>query len=418
MLSAPEARLSLIGASLSDLQALVLDWGQPAFRARQLYSWLYNRNVRDLSDIRVLPKELRARLAARYTVQRPVPVRHWVSRDGTQKWLLRFPDGHEAETVYIPDDTPDNDGRGDERRGRQQDRPRSGPGRTRRGTLCVSTQIGCALACRFCHTGTQPFVRNLTSGEILAQLLLARDALAVMPPVMPHSRGDLRGGLPSAQPAVTHLVFMGMGEPLLNFASVKQAVQLLTDGDGLAISKRRITLSTAGVVSMLPRVGQEMGVLLAVSLHAVRDDLRDELVPINRKWPLAVLLETLRQDPSLSNARRVTFEYVMLDGVNDSLAEARELVRLLRGLPAKVNLIAFNPWPGTPYRCSSEARIEAFAKILWRAGYSAPVRRPRGQDIMAACGQLRSESARERSTLECSTRACSTRGCSPSSQEA
>ena len=269
----------------------------------------------------------------------------------------------------------------------------------RRGTLCVSTQIGCALACRFCHTGTQPFVRNLTSGEIIAQLLLARDALAAMPPP--------RRDLPSAQPAVTHLVFMGMGEPLLNFASVKQAVQLLTDGDGIAISKRRITLSTAGVVSMLPRVGQEMGVLLAVSLHAVRDDLRDQLVPINRKWPLAVLLETLRQDPSLSNARRVTFEYVMLDGVNDSLAEARELVQLLRGLPAKVNLIAFNPWPGTPYRCSSEARIEAFAKILWRAGYSAPVRRPRGQDIMAACGQLRSESARERATRECPTRECS-----------
>ncbi|MGH6682460.1 MAG: 23S rRNA (adenine(2503)-C(2))-methyltransferase RlmN, partial [Pseudolabrys sp.] len=277
------------------------------------------------------------------------------STDGTRKWLLRTADGHEFEMVFIPDEA--------------------------RGTLCVSSQVGCTLNCRFCHTGTQRLVRNLNPAEIVGQVMIARDALADWPSTGPGRR-------------LTNVVMMGMGEPLYNFDNVKAALAIVADGDALALSKRRITLSTAGVVPMIPRAGHEIGSSLAISLHAVRDEIRDVLVPINKKYPLKELLEACRTYPGVSNARRITFEYVMLKGVNDSMAEARELVRLIRGIPAKINLIPFNPWPGAPYECSDWNAIEKFAEIVNRAGYASPVRTPRGRDIMAACGQLKSESVK------------------------
>jgi 23S rRNA (adenine2503-C2)-methyltransferase len=324
-------------------------------------------------------KELRAALADRFTLARPEVVAEQVSVDGTRKWLLRLPGEvqgerpHEVECVYIPD--------------------------TERGTLCVSSQVGCTLNCTFCHTGTQRLVRNLTAGEVVGQVMAARDRLGDWP-------GGVRpidGVIPSGERCITNIVMMGMGEPLYNFDAVRDALLIVADGEGIAISKRRITLSTSGVVPNIARTGAEIGCMLAVSLHAVRDDLRNELVPLNRKYPIAELLEACRNYPGVSNAKRITFEYVMLKGVNDSIDDAKALVRLLKGIPAKINLIPFNPWPGSKFECSDWEQIEKFSQIIFDAGYASPVRTPRGRDILAACGQLKSAteklSVRERMAL-------------------
>ena len=334
-------------------------------RTRQFWNWIYVHGARDFDAMTNLAKPFRRLMADHFSLTRPEIVSEQISSDGTRKWLLRTGPGIEFETVFIPE-----------------------PGR---GTLCVSSQVGCTLNCRFCHTGTQKLVRNLTAGEIVGQVMIARDALGDWP-----SAGKNR--------RLTNVVMMGMGEPLYNFDNVKAALAIVADGDGLAISKRRITLSTAGVVPMIPRAGAEIGSALAISLHATRDELRDVLVPLNRKYPIAELMTAVRAYPGLSNARRVTFEYAMLKDVNDSLADARQLVRLVAGIPAKINLIPFNPWPGAPYECSSWERIEKFAEVVNRAGYASPVRTPRGRDIMAACGQLRSESVRTRMRVRRDTR--------------
>jgi 23S rRNA (adenine2503-C2)-methyltransferase len=349
-------------------------------RVQQLWHWMYVRGAQAFDQMTSVSKELRAELDVHYTLARPEVVAEQVSVDGTRKWLLRLPGEvpgerpHEVECVYIPE--------------------------TDRGTLCLSSQVGCTLNCSFCHTGTQRLVRNLTPGEIVGQIMVARDRL-----------GDFVGtqraaghGLPTeGERFVSNIVMMGMGEPLYNLEAVRDALLVAADGDGLSISKRRITLSTSGVVPMIGRAGEEIGVMLAISLHAVRDDLRDVLVPINRKYPIAQLLEACRNYPGVSNARRITFEYVMLKGVNDSLADAKALVRLLKGIPAKINLIPFNPWPGSKYECSDWEQIEKFSEIVFNAGYASPVRTPRGRDILAACGQLKSAteklSARERMAL-------------------
>ncbi len=358
---AAPAHRSLIGLSRAGIAAELAGIGvaehDRRMRAGQIWGWAYHRGARDFAAMTTISKEMRARLAEHFTVDRPEIVTAQVSTDGTRKWLLRFADGQEAETVYIPEED--------------------------RGTLCVSSQVGCTLNCRFCHTGTQALVRNLTAREIVGQILVARDALGEWP-------------TPRDGRLLSNIVLMGMGEPLYNFDNVKLAMEIAMDGEGLSLSRRRITLSTAGVVPMIPRVGAEMGVNLAISLHAPRDDIRDVIVPLNRKYPVAELMAACRAYPGLSNARRITFEYVMLDGINDGPAEAHELVRLLRGIPAKINLIPFNPWPGSPYRCSSWERIEAFAAIVLRAGYASPIRTPRGRDIMAACGQLKSASEKRR----------------------
>ncbi len=359
----PEAAASgprnLAGLGRAELEAEVCALGEPGFRARQLWHWIYHQGARDFDAMTTLAKGFRARLAEAYILERPRAVSAQVSTDGTRKWLLRLADGQEVETVYIPEDD--------------------------RGTLCVSAQVGCTLTCRFCHTGTQALVRNLSAAEIVGQIMTALDDLGDWP----RTREGRR---------VTNLVMMGMGEPLYNYDNVAAAVRIVLDDQGLAISKRKITLSTAGVVPLIERCGAELGVGLAVSLHAVRDELRDQLVPLNRKYPIAELLAACRAYPGAHNARRITFEYVMLAGVNDSEADARELARLLGDLPAKVNLIPFNPWPGAPFECSSERAIARFARILNAAGLSAPVRVSRGQDIMAACGQLKSASLRARKT--------------------
>ena len=352
---------SFIGLSVAELTAALEATGlepKPArMRARQLWNWIYVHGARDFSAMTNLAKDFRTRMAETFSLARPEIVTEQISQDGTRKWLLRTGPGIEFETVFIPE-----------------------PGR---GTLCVSSQVGCTLNCRFCHTGTQRLVRNLTASEIVGQLMIARDALNDWP-----STGENR--------RVTNVVMMGMGEPLYNFDNVKAALALVTHGDGLALSKRRVTLSTAGVVPMIARAGHEIGSSLAISLHAARDEIRDVIVPINKKYPLKELLEACRTYPGVSNARRITFEYVMLKGINDSLADARELVKVIRGIPAKINLIPFNPWPGAPYECSDWEQIEAFAEIVNRAGYASPVRTPRGRDIMAACGQLKSESVKQR----------------------
>jgi 23S rRNA (adenine2503-C2)-methyltransferase len=348
---------TLLGLSREAFKAALIEAGVPekaaAMRRDQLWNWIYVRGARDFASMTNLSKDLRSQMAERFTLARPEVVTEQISADGTRKWLLRTGPGIEFETVYIPEPS--------------------------RGTLCVSSQVGCTLTCRFCHTGTQKLVRNLTPEEIIGQVMIARDALGDWP-----STG--------ADRRVTNIVMMGMGEPLYNFDNVKAALALAADGDGLALSRRRITLSTAGVVPMIPRAGEEIGSSLAISLHAVRDDIRDVIVPINKKYKIAELLEACRTYPGLSNARRITFEYVMLKGVNDSTPEARELVKLLKGIPAKINLIPFNPWPGAPYECSDWTQIETFAEIVNRAGYASPIRTPRGRDIMAACGQLKSES--------------------------
>ncbi len=350
-------RPTLAGADTAALGAAARALGEPAFRAKQLRHWIYHRGARSFGEMTSISKAARAKLAERYTLDRPATADMQVSADGTRKWLLRFPDGSEAETVFIPEED--------------------------RGTLCISSQVGCTLNCRFCHTGTQPWVRNLGAGEIVGQLMLARDALGDWP----SARLDRR---------ITNVVLMGMGEPLYNYDNVARAVRIMIDGDGIAISRRKLTLSTAGVVPVMRQCGEELGVNLAVSLHAVTDAIRDEIVPLNRRWPIADLLDACRNYGGVNNARRITFEYVMLKGVNDSDADARELVRLLRDIPAKINLIPFNPWPGAPYECSSEKRIRAFMTICLDGGLTCTVRTPRGRDIMAACGQLKSASERKR----------------------
>jgi len=361
----------LVGMGRAALAEEMAAFGAEPFRARQLWHWIYHRGVTDFAAMTNLAKGFRERLAARYELRRPEIATALASADGTRKWLLRFKDGQEVETVHIPESD--------------------------RGTLCVSSQVGCTLNCTFCHTGTQHLVRNLGAAEIVAQVMVARDALGEWPsPAEGRTPGTpaLAGG----RPGVTNIVLMGMGEPLYNYDNVAAALKIMMDPEGLAVSRRKITLSTAGVVPMIARIGAELGVNLAVSLHAVSDELRDQIVPLNRKYPIAELLQACRHYPGSSNARRITFEYVMLKGINDSPAEARELVRLLKGIPAKVNLIPFNPWPGAPYECSTDAAIAAFSDIVFDAGYSAPVRTPRGRDILAACGQLKSESVRARRT--------------------
>jgi 23S rRNA (adenine2503-C2)-methyltransferase len=356
-------RVSLIGLDRDALKTALAAAGVPeksvAMRVNQLWNWIYVHGARDFAAMTNLAKDFRGLAEQSFTLERPQIVTAQVSEDGTRKWLLKTGAGIEFETVYIPESD--------------------------RGTLCVSSQVGCTLNCRFCHTGTQKLVRNLNPDEILGQLLIAKDALDDWPSTAPGRK-------------VTNIVMMGMGEPLYNFDHVKAALAIVMDGDALALSKRRVTLSTAGVVPMIARAGNEIGSSLAISLHAVRDEIRDEIVPINKKYPIAELIEACRTYPGASNARRITFEYVMLKGVNDSLADARALVKLVAGIPAKINLIPFNPWPGAPYECSDWSQIEKFAEIVNRAGYASPVRTPRGRDIMAACGQLKSESVKERAS--------------------
>jgi 23S rRNA (adenine2503-C2)-methyltransferase len=378
---APE-KPPLVGMSRALLAQALADIGVPPaqhkMRVQQLWHWIYVRGAQAFDEMTNVSKELRARLEAHYTLARPEVAAEQISVDGTRKWLLRLPGEqasgrpHEVECVYIPDDG--------------------------RGTLCVSSQVGCTLNCSFCHTGTQRLVRNLTAGEIVGQILIARDRLNDWV-----DRSTTSEGSTPSNRQITNIVMMGMGEPLYNFDAVRDALLIVADGDGIGISKRKITLSTSGVVPNIVRAGAEIGVMLAVSLHAVRDDLRDQLVPLNRKYPIAELLAACRDYPGLSNARRITFEYVMLKGVNDSLAEAKALVKLLKGIPAKINLIPFNPWPGSAYECSDWEQIEKFSEIIFNAGYASPVRTPRGRDILAACGQLKSASekltARERMAL-------------------
>jgi 23S rRNA (adenine2503-C2)-methyltransferase len=373
---------SLAGATRAQLAEIVRRHGVPEreirMRVGQLWHWLYFQGATSFEAMLNIGKPLRAELAAHYSLARPDVVTEQVSQDGTRKWLLRLAPtgpndkGAEIECVYIPESD--------------------------RGTLCISSQVGCTLTCSFCHTGTQKLVRNLTTREIVAQIIVAREKLGDFPGLVPPEDGLLPRD--AARP-ITNVVFMGMGEPLFNFENVRDAVGVLSDGDGLSISKRRITVSTAGVVPQIGPLGAEAGSMLAISLHAVRDELRDTLVPLNKKYPLKDLLAACRTYPGASNARRITFEYVMLKGVNDSAAEARELVRLLKGIPAKINLIPFNPWPGAAYECSDWEKIEAFSEIVFNAGYASPVRTPRGRDILAACGQLKSatEKLRERARL-------------------
>jgi 23S rRNA (adenine2503-C2)-methyltransferase len=373
-------RRSLLGLSRAEIGVALGEIGvstsQRRMRAAQLWGWIYGRGATDFGAMTNIVKDLRGALDQSFHLARPEIVTEQISCDGTRKWLLRLAATRpgerapEVETVYIPE--------GD------------------RGTLCISSQVGCTLTCTFCHTGTQRLVRNLTAGEIVGQILLARDRLGEWPGA---PRPTEAQGLPQTERKITNIVLMGMGEPLYNFDNVRQAMEIASDGDGLSVSKRRITLSTSGVVPMIARAGAEMGVMLAISLHAVRDDLRDVLVPINKKYPIAELMQACRTYPGLSNSRRITFEYVMLKGINDSVAEARALVRLLAGIPAKINLIPFNPWPGSPYECSEWEQIERFAEVVNRAGYASPIRTPRGRDIMAACGQLRSASETVRASL-------------------
>jgi 23S rRNA (adenine2503-C2)-methyltransferase len=378
----PPARPSLVGLSRAGLMEALAGIAVPQdkrrMRAQQIWSWLYVRGATGFDEMTTLSKELRAVLAEHFTLARPEVVAEQISVDGTRKWLLRLPGErageapHEVECVYIPD--------------------------TERGTLCLSSQVGCTLTCAFCHTGTQRLVRNLTAGEIVGQIMMARDRIGDWTAAQPDS-----GQPGSGRRLITNIVMMGMGEPLYNFEAVRDALLVAADHEGLGISKRRITLSTSGVVPNIARAGSEIGTMLAISLHAVTDRLRDELVPLNRKYPIRVLLDACRNYPGLSNSKRITFEYVMLKGVNDSLADAHALVKLVRNIPAKINLIPFNPWPGTAFECSDWEQIEKFSEVIFQAGHASPVRTPRGRDILAACGQLKSASeklsARERLAL-------------------
>jgi len=350
-------KVDLVGLDRAELASELAAFGLPAFRAAQLWHWIYYRGATSFDVMTTLAKDVRGRLAERYRLGRPEISRDQQSIDGTAKWLLKMADGNEIESVHIPEED--------------------------RGTLCVSSQVGCTLTCKFCHTGTQRLVRNLKASEIVQQVLVARDRLGEWP-------------TPKDGRLLSNIVMMGMGEPLYNFEEVAKALRIVMDHEGISISKRRITLSTAGVVPLMKRCGEELGVNLAVSLHAVTDEIRDVIVPINKKYPLAELIQACRDYPGATNARRITFEYVMLKGVNDSLADARALVKLIRGIPAKINLIPFNPWPGAPYECSTRAAIDAFGDFVNAAGYASPVRQPRGRDILAACGQLKSLSEKKR----------------------
>ncbi|MFI0397338.1 dual-specificity RNA methyltransferase RlmN [Paracoccus jiaweipingae] len=358
-------RTNIVGLTRAQLRDALIAAGTPEKQAKmrvgQIWQWVYHWGVRDFAQMTNLAKDYRAQLAAQFEIAVPEIVTRQVSADGTRKYLLRIAGGHEVEAVYIPEET--------------------------RGTLCISSQVGCTLTCSFCHTGTQKLVRNLTAGEIVGQVMVARDDLGEWPqPGQPKDETRL----------VSNIVLMGMGEPLYNFDNVRDAMQVVMDGEGISLSRRRITLSTSGVVPEIAKTAEEIGCLLAISFHATTDEVRDRLVPINKRWNIDTLLGALRDYPRLSNSERITFEYVMLDGVNDSDDDARRLVKLIRGIPAKINLIPFNEWPGAPYRRSGWDRIEAFADIIYKAGYASPIRTPRGEDIMAACGQLKSATERGR----------------------
>ena len=378
--AAPTTKPSLSGMTRTEIGDALRTLGLPEreirMRVSQIWHWVYFRGARHFNEMLNVSKAMRAQLTGAFALRLPEIVEEQISVDGTRKWLLRlqpvdaFDKGAEVECVYIPESD--------------------------RGTLCVSSQVGCTLNCSFCHTGTQRLVRNLTTAEIVGQLLVARQRLGDFPDRARSTEGLVPSG--EGVRAVSNIVFMGMGEPLYNLDSVMAAVEVMADGDGLALSKRRITVSTSGVVPQIERLGSECGPALAISLHAVRDELRNELVPLNRKYPIKELLQACHDYPGASNARRITFEYVMLKGVNDSPAEAKELVRLLKGIPAKINLIPFNPWPGAPYECSDWETIERFSDIVFNAGYASPVRTPRGRDIFAACGQLKSETEKLRAS--------------------
>ncbi|MBF0094627.1 MAG: 23S rRNA (adenine(2503)-C(2))-methyltransferase RlmN [Alphaproteobacteria bacterium] len=355
---ASDGRIDLIGLSREELGALLASLGEKPFRTKQLWHWLYHRGVTDIGAMTTLSKPFRDKLAQSCFVGRPRVAEEATSGDGTRKWLMRFADGNEVESVYIPEDD--------------------------RGSVCLSSQVGCTMTCKFCHTGTQMLVRNLTAGEIVGQFMAARDSYGEWPSPTDDTR------------LLSNIVVMGMGEPLYNYDAVVKALTIAMDPEGIAMSRRRITLSTSGVVPMIRRLGHELDVNLAVSLHAVTDELRDRIMPVNKKYPLAELMRACREYPPASNARRITFAYMMLKGVNDGEADARALVALVKGIPCKFNLIPFNPWPGSAFACSEPRTIARFAEILNEAGYSAPVREARGQDILAACGQLRSASMRER----------------------
>ena len=358
-------KINLVGLTRDQLRAALIEAGTPEKQAKmrvgQVWQWIYGWGVRDFHAMTNLAKDYRALLAERFEIAVPEVVSRQISADGTRKYLVRIAGGHEVEVVYIPEEG--------------------------RGTLCVSSQVGCTLTCSFCHTGTQKLVRNLTAGEIVGQVMLARDDLGEWPQPGQGATGER---------LVSNIVLMGMGEPLYNFDAVRDAMRVVMDGEGIALGRRRITLSTSGVVPEIARCAEEIGCQLAVSFHATTDEVRDRLVPINKRWNIKALLDTLRDYPKLSNSERITFEYVMLDGVNDSDADARRLVKLIAGIPAKINLIPFNEWPGSPYQRSSWERIEAFADIIYKAGYASPIRTPRGEDIMAACGQLKSATERAR----------------------
>ena len=362
----PDGPINLVGLTREALKEALITAGSPEkqvkMRLGQLWQWIYEKGVRDFEQMTNLSKDYRAFLAEHFVIAIPEVVSKQVSTDGTRKYLVRIAGGHEVETVYIPESD--------------------------RGTLCISSQVGCTLTCSFCHTGTQKLVRNLTAGEIIGQVMLARDDLGEWP-------------APGRNPAtsarlLSNIVLMGMGEPLYNFENVRDAMKIAMDPEGIQLSRRRITLSTSGVVPEIARTATEIGCLLAVSFHATTDAVRDKLVPINKRWNIEVLLDALRDYPKASNSERITFEYVMLKGINDSDADAHRLVELIKGIPAKVNLIPFNPWPGAPYERSSNNRINAFSEIVYQAGYASPVRKPRGEDIFAACGQLKSATERAR----------------------
>ncbi len=362
---ASEGKPNLIGLTRDALRQILIDHGTPEKQARmragQIWQWVYQWGVRDFAQMTNLAKGYRAELEEKFTLDTPEVVSRQVSNDGTRKYLVRIAGGHEVEVVYIPEDS--------------------------RGTLCISSQVGCTLTCSFCHTGTQKLVRNLTAGEIVGQIMVARDDLGEWPE---------QGAPKDETRLLSNIVLMGMGEPLYNFENVRDAMKIAMDPEGIQLSRRRITLSTSGVVPEIHRTAAEIGCMLAVSFHATTDEVRDGLVPINKKWNIAALLEALKAYPKVSNSERITFEYVMLDGINDSDEDARRLVKLIEGIPAKINLIPFNEWPGAPYKRSSNNRIRAFADIIYKAGYASPIRTPRGEDIMAACGQLKSATERAR----------------------
>jgi len=357
----PDGRRDLVGLSREELIAEMAEFGEKPFRSKQLWHWIYHQGATDFARMSSIAKPLQAKLAERYVVGRPATSLEQTSSDDTRKFLFRFRDGQEAETVYIPD--------------RREDR----------GAVCISSQVGCTLSCTFCHTGTQKLVRNLGAAEIVSQFMAARDSYGEWP--------SPKGETPRL---LSTIVLMGMGEPLYNYDNVAKAMRIVMDGEGIALSRRRITLSTSGVVPMMDRCGEELAVNLAISLHAVTNDLRDKIVPLNRKYPIEELMAACRRYPAASNSRRITFEYIMLRGINDSEADARELVRLIKGLPAKVNLIPFNPWPGSEFKPSTREQLQKFAAIVMDAGFAAPIRMPRGRDILAACGQLKTESERLR----------------------